>query len=187
MEGSRLRNQMDSLLRYNYYVENMPQDDIEDLQNNIQLKIIDKVSIPFEKGDIDPLLGEVNANFLKLQNKILFDKYLLSNDSNKLFSRPLELEAPEHSEIPEFGRLELESAKGIQDVAVSQGRVTKSQAKSFDQIFVEFGLSTLHSVKEVPIALRKIKEECLKLSTVEVFDTNFTQGYTTLEDFKHAQ
>lgn len=31
---------MDSLLRYNYYIENMPQDDIDDLQNSIQLKII---------------------------------------------------------------------------------------------------------------------------------------------------
>lgn len=91
LEGCKLRNQMDSLLRYNYYVENMPQDDIENLQNHIQLNIISKVSIPFDQGDIEPLLGEVNTNFLKLQNRILFDKYLLSADSHKLFSRPLEL------------------------------------------------------------------------------------------------
>lgn len=39
----------------------------------------------------------------------------------------------------------------------------------------------------MPIALKKIKEECLNLQAVEIFDTNFIQGYTTLEDFKHAQ
>lgn len=80
---------MDSLLRYNYYVENMPQDDIEDLENHIQMNIISKLNIAFDKSDLDPLLSEVNSNFLKLQNRILFDKYLLSADSNKLFSRPL--------------------------------------------------------------------------------------------------
>lgn len=86
---------MDSLLRYNYYVENMPQDDIDNLQNHIQLNIMSRVSIPFDKGEIDLLLAEVNSNFLKLQNRILFDKYLLSADSHKLFSRPLELKEKE--------------------------------------------------------------------------------------------
>lgn len=37
------------------------------------------------------------------------------------------------------------------------------------------------------MALKRIKHECLNLQTIEIFDTNFVHGYTTLEDFKHAQ
>jgi|JI61114C2RNA_FD_contig_123_7204_length_1986_multi_2_in_0_out_0_3 hypothetical protein len=42
-----------------------------------------------------------------MQNTLLFQQFLRSNDSAKLFSKPLDLEPPPVKVIPEFGRLEL--------------------------------------------------------------------------------
>lgn len=63
-----LRKLMDSLLRFNYYVDNMPIDDIMGLETQIQTKVLDKVAIPFEKAQIDLLMDEMNNSFIKLQN-----------------------------------------------------------------------------------------------------------------------
>lgn len=38
---------MDNLLRYNYYVDNMPLDDMTGLETQIQTSVLDKVSVPF--------------------------------------------------------------------------------------------------------------------------------------------
>lgn len=72
-------------------------------------------------------------------------------------------------------------------VVLNLGHIVKSDAKSFDQMFKEFGLASLYSSREVLNALQKIKMECLNLQIIEFFDTNFVTGYAKLEDFKHAQ
>ncbi len=59
---------MDNLLRFNYYVDNMPLDDLNGLETQIQTKVLDKITIPFDKAQIDPLMEEMNASFTKLQN-----------------------------------------------------------------------------------------------------------------------
>jgi len=64
----QLRKLMDNLLRYNYYVDNMPIDDIQGLETQIQTAVLDRVAAPFDKAQIDPLMEEMNTNFTKLQN-----------------------------------------------------------------------------------------------------------------------
>lgn len=51
-----LRKLMDNLLRYNYYVDNMPVDDIHGLETQIQTSVLDKIGFPFDKVQIDPLM-----------------------------------------------------------------------------------------------------------------------------------
>lgn len=80
---------MDSMLRYNYYIQNMPTQDIDNLQTHIQTEIIGRVSCKFDKGQLDALFDEVNSDFIRLQNTLLFHQFLRSNDSAKLFSKPL--------------------------------------------------------------------------------------------------
>ena len=63
-----LRRIMDNLLRFNYYIDNMPIDDVLGLETHIQTEVIGKVSFPFDKSQIDPLLEEMNFSFIKLQN-----------------------------------------------------------------------------------------------------------------------
>lgn len=145
-KACRLRSMMDSLLRYNYYIQNMPTQDIDNLQTHIQTEIIERVSCKFDKGQLDALFDEVNSDFIRLQNTMLFQQFLRSNDSAKLFSKPLDLEPAPARVVPEFGRLELESKKGTKEVVVlNLGHIVKSDAKSFDQMFKEFGLASLYS------------------------------------------
>ena len=56
LQAVELRRLMDNLLRYNYYVDNMPIDDINGLETVIQTEVMDKVAYPFDKAQIDPLL-----------------------------------------------------------------------------------------------------------------------------------
>jgi len=67
---------MDNLLRYNYYVDNMPIDDIIGLETQLQTKVLDKIYYSFDKSQIDPLMEEMNTAFIRLQNEVLFKKHL---------------------------------------------------------------------------------------------------------------
>lgn len=67
-KGCELRKLMDNLLRFNYYVDNMPIDDLTGLETQIQTSVLDKISFAFDKAQIDPLMEEMNQSFTKLQN-----------------------------------------------------------------------------------------------------------------------
>lgn len=83
---------MDSLLRFNYYVDNMPIEDVTALENHLQIGVMDKISFPYNKAQVDPLMDEINNGFVRLQNEVLF-KNMLQNggDSQKMFSKELKL------------------------------------------------------------------------------------------------
>jgi len=46
----------------------MPIDDLHGLETQIQTAVLDKISYPFDKVQIDPLMEEMNTSFIKLQN-----------------------------------------------------------------------------------------------------------------------
>lgn len=99
---------MDNLLRFNYYVDNMPIDDLTGLETQIQTQVLDKISYPFDKAQIDPLMEEMNLSFTKLQNEVLFRKHLEGNgDAGKMFSKELKLDFRKKKSIPYFGRIQL--------------------------------------------------------------------------------
>lgn len=103
---------MDNLLRFNYYVDNMPLDDLNGLETQIQTAVMDKVSYPFDKAQIDPLMEEMNLSFTKLQNQVLFKKHLQSSgDSGKMFSKELKLDFRKNKNTPYFGRIQLKREK----------------------------------------------------------------------------
>jgi dynein heavy chain len=179
VQAVQLRKLMDNLLRYNYYVDNMPIDDINGLETQIQTEVLGRVSFPFDKAQIDPLMEEMNNAFTKLQNEVLFRKHLHQNgDAAKMFSKELKLDFLKKKTAPTFGRIQLKREKEV--VALNLGKIIKHDAKSFDERFKAFGLASLYSIKEVISAMDAIKHECLELKTVEFFDTNFVSGYTKL-------
>lgn len=108
MAASELRRLMDNLIRYNYYVDNMPIDDIHGLETQIQTSVLDRVAVPFDKAQIDPLMEEMNASFTKLQNEVLFKKHLASGaDIKKMLSKDLKLNFKRKGPAPDFGRIQL--------------------------------------------------------------------------------
>lgn len=107
LKACQLRKLMDSLLRYNYYVDNMPIQDVAGLQTYLQTGVMDKISFPFSKAEIDPLLDELNNSFIRLQNEVLFRDLLKhNNDSQKMFSKELKLSFDKKKAYPDFGRIQ---------------------------------------------------------------------------------
>lgn len=47
---------MDALLRFNYYVDNMPIEDVVGLETHLQIGVMDKIFYPYNKPQIDPLM-----------------------------------------------------------------------------------------------------------------------------------
>lgn len=54
---------------------------------------MEKICFPYNKHQIDPLIDELNNNFVKLQNDVLFRKILKNNkESQKMFTKELKLD-----------------------------------------------------------------------------------------------
>ena len=186
IKACELRKLMDALLRYNYYVDNMPIEDVSGLETHLQIGTIEKIAFPFNKSEVDPLMEEMNNAFIRLQNEVLFRDLLKNNtDSQKMFSKEIKLNFKKKKVYPKFGRIQFAGNKEL--VVLNLGKVMKTDAKTFDEKFKAFGLASLYSNKEILNALDGIKKECLDLKLVDIFDKNFVSGYVKLEDFKHSQ
>ena len=137
---------MDTLLRYNYYVDNMPVEDVASLQTYLQQGILSKISYPHNKPQIDPLMDEANNSFIRLQNEVLFRDMLKNGgDSQKMFSKEIKLDFKKKTPIPKFGRLQFKKDKDVS--VVNFGKILKTDAKSFDEKFKAFGMASLYSTK----------------------------------------
>ena len=112
VKACELRRLMDALLRFNYYVDNMPIEDVTGLETHLQIGVMDKISFPYNKSQIDPLMDEINNAFVRLQNEVLF-KDMLQNggDSQKMFSKELKLNFKKKKTIPEKGRIDFKREK----------------------------------------------------------------------------
>ena len=79
----------DSLIRYNYYIDNMPTNDLNDLdtEQKKRLEALAKTK-KLEGTETTSLLMEVNNDYARTMNKIIFDKFLDENEH--------ELDNPEH-------------------------------------------------------------------------------------------
>lgn len=94
---------MDSILRYNFYLDNMPSHDMdcidEDVETNILTKVYSNGTIK-SRGKEVPLLDEVNALFIRTMNKLVFNKYLSNNVATDIFATPLVLPPIEQKLVP---------------------------------------------------------------------------------------
>jgi dynein heavy chain len=75
------RAMADSLLKYNFYIENMPTHQIPEIDNEAVNRILSKTQNSKQlrgksSSDTTALLSEVNFAFATTMNKIIFDKHL---------------------------------------------------------------------------------------------------------------
>jgi dynein heavy chain len=85
----------DSLLKYNFYVENMPTHQIPEIDNDQVNRMLSMTQNTKQlrgksSSDTTALLSEVNFEFAKTMNKIIFDKHLKATGPD-LISGPLSL------------------------------------------------------------------------------------------------
>ncbi|KAL4429885.1 hypothetical protein ABPG74_022908 [Tetrahymena malaccensis] len=166
-----MRTFMDSILRYNFYLDNMPCHDMEYIDEQTERNILSLVfnkSI-LQEGDVTQLLEEVNQQYVRTQNKLVFNKYLSTNASD-IFPTPLILPPAEEKLVPEKGKLMLERLKGAKELVVYESGVTQRfKAKIFEEIRKDFANHSIYSIKEVIQCLSKLENECQQIEGEEIF------------------
>jgi dynein heavy chain len=102
----------DSLIRYNHYIDNMPTQDLVDLdtEQKRRLEHLAKTK-KLEAAETTGLIMEVNNDYLRTMNKIIFDTYLEESikEEDELYPHNLHLPPQEEKpEAPQFGMVQLE-------------------------------------------------------------------------------
>ena len=102
----------DALIKYNYYIENMPKHQIPEIDNYQVNRILSmtqntKTLRGKSSADTTTLLNEVNADFAKTMNNIIFDKHLNERGTN-LITGELHLPPPtEKKATPYLGMISI--------------------------------------------------------------------------------
>lgn len=159
----------DSLLKYNFYIENMPTGQIKDLENDQVNRMLSMTQNTKQlrgksSSDSTALLSEVNFEFAKTMNKIIFDKHLKTTGHN-LISGPLELpEEKEKEETPYYGMITI-------------------PAHNFPEAFSNFCFSSTLNKDQSIRAMQQIRKECNDVLLKDIYNPNITKPYR-VNDFK---
>lgn len=72
----------DSLIRYNFYINNMPKHDLNHLDEpqTARIETLVKNTEKMRKEDLTPYIDAVNDDYERTMNKIIFDTHLTRND-----------------------------------------------------------------------------------------------------------
>jgi len=162
----------DSLIRYNYYIENMPTHQIPEIDNDQINRVLSltqntKALRGKSSSDTTTLLSEVNFDFAKSLNKIIFDKHMKDKNS-ELISSNLRLPPdPAPKEKPYFGLISI-------------------PAHNFPEQFSQFCFNTLLSKDEVIKVMQIIRKECNDANLRNIYNTNITHTMS-VRDFEGSQ
>ena len=100
---------------------------------------------------------EVNNDYLRTMNKIIFDRYLeeANKEEDDLFPIHLNLPPPEEEKIvPELGMVQLERHKGAKEMWMYNFKeISYEEPKDFTETFKDFCFSSLFIKEEVIKAL----------------------------------
>jgi dynein heavy chain len=146
------REKSASIIKYNLYIDKMVIDGLPELPEEQKVRLrkgLDK--IPFYKQGIEPkqiddLLKELNLNYLRTTNKIIFDKFYSMGIPNQLILSDLKL--PEN--ILNNHQITKAPERGLIDVPDYQ----------YIEFYKKFTFKTLLCRKEIIECLQKIKDEC---------------------------
>ena len=105
-----------------------------------------------------PLIIEINHDYSRTMNKIIFDKYLEDNNeiSDQMFPKNLCLpQNPDLTrEIPYYGMMPLERHKGAKLVWMyTPDKIFYEDPKNFTETFKDFCFSSLYIKEEVICAI----------------------------------
>jgi dynein heavy chain len=162
----------DSLLKYNFYIENMPTHQIPEIDNEEVNRILSMTQNTKQlrgksSSDTTTLLSEVNFEFAKTLNKIIFDKHLKSNGPN-LISGPLVLpEEKPKEEAPDFGMITI-------------------PPHNFPEQFSNFCFNSILNKDQSIRAMQEIRKECNDVLMKDIYNPNITKSMRVTE-FKQIQ
>ena len=168
----------------------MPLHDLSELDTE-QKKRIEQLAKTkkLENMETTQLTLEVNADFGRTMNKIIFDRYLKEEvEEQEGFNWKLQLPPPPIPKpVPFLGMMELERSKGVKEKwMLRHDEVHYSEAKDFTDTFKEFCFASLFIKEEVIKALQQIRVECNKVHSIPIFQFELNEAMH-LDQFKHIQ
>jgi len=166
----RMRAYADALIKYNFFIDNMPIDDLPEPDSEQQNRIMN-MALP-RKGPVTPeansIMGEIKLEYARTMNKIIYDKLTTEGDPN-LIQYPLILPP------------DMQSSKPVKYFAMIQIEDNK-----FADNLSQFFFNTLLIKKEVIQALVDVKTECIGIKDLHVFTLEQNRVYR-VDEFKQVQ
>uniref|UniRef100_K3W9Z0 AAA+ ATPase domain-containing protein n=1 Tax=Globisporangium ultimum (strain ATCC 200006 / CBS 805.95 / DAOM BR144) TaxID=431595 RepID=K3W9Z0_GLOUD len=180
MKAQLSRLQAQNLLRKNLYVDCMPVEELHKLGNESLNKIVRLATSIFHGKnhripDTTRILHEIQLNYLRTMNKIIFDFHRKMNRNPEVFSS--------------FLRDEEEDEAGLCERVVvksSAGRKTEAPPVDYADQFIGFSFQTFLTSPEALAALLKVNEECYRVLQLELFSVKSGRS-TKLEEFQQRQ
>ena len=175
------REKAESIIRYNYYIDKMVQDNLNDITDDQKGRLkrkIEKISF-FKKmeANVDDLIKELNLNYLRTTNKIIFDKFYRGKNSNMLIINNLKLPASIATTADSNDEAKKVRYLGLETIP----------KYNYIKAYKDFTFGTLLCRQEIIKCLHKIKEECFKIRDgSEIFNLNITAPVRLLK-FKQIQ
>jgi dynein heavy chain len=179
------RRYANSLLKYNFFIDSMPEDRSRRIGRESTVKISSKAKAgiwdansPFaEKLDkkLESLVEEAQKEFVRVQNQITFDKVHLQGAFSSL---PLDLQLPPPVLAPEVPYLAVKTLPSYDPTA---GTPDLQVPRGFGQAYEWFCGCSLLIRSEVVGALQETRFMCLDLSQERVFETGFATAVRTPE------
>ena len=162
----------DSLIKYHYYIENMPTHEIPeiDLQKVNRILLLTQNSKALRgksSADTSVLLNEINFDFAKTMNNIIFDKHLYSSTSQLITGNLTLPPRPKKKPAPYYGMISIPE----HDYPLSYHR---------------FCANTLLSRGEVNFALQDIRKEMIDVQDRDLYNPNIAKTMK-VDDFKQIQ
>ena len=171
-DAYKTRTMADSLLKYNFYIENMPTHQIPEISNDKVNRVLNMVQNSKNlrgksSSDTTSLLSEANFDFAKTMNKIVFDKHI-DKDGPQLISGPLVLpDKKEKGDPPQMGMISIPH-------------------HNFPEQFSNFCFSSILNKDASIRAMQEIRKECNDVNLKDIYNPNITKSMRVSE-FKQIQ
>ena len=167
------RRRVENYLRYQFYIDCMPNDGILDLDQVSFRRMIEwtkcssglkTLSEKNQEDTLSILEKEINVDFKRSMNKIVFDKIIAEDSETFDYVKPM---AQGERETPE------------------KGCIAEVPAYDFDTQFYNFSFVSLLTRKEAIEALSKVRVECNKVSSMSLFQ--IPNKHLKIEEFEQTQ
>ena len=153
--ASAEREKAESIIRYNLYVDRMLNENLPDINDDIRKRLLNNIKklsfLKMDQKNLDDLMRDLNNNYLRTTNKIIFDKFYYSTFSNLLIIDNLKL--PSNIINNPDIRVAQVREKGLEPIP----------PYNYITSYKDFTFKTLLCKKEIIDCLQKIKEECNKI------------------------
>lgn len=177
--ASAEREKAESIIRYNLYVDRMLNENLPDINDDIRKRLLNNIKklsfLKMDQKNLDDLMRDLNNNYLRTTNKIIFDKFYYSTFSNLLIIDNLKL--PSNIINNPDIRVAQVREKGLEPIP----------PYNYITSYKDFTFKTLLCKKEIIDCLQKIKEECNKIknsNSIFFFDI---KRPLRLQEFKSKQ